>query len=118
MDEAPVDPGMVCKWLQWKTVDKKSCRVASDGSVEQLMGLLKSQWVKFLLHCYVKDTQSHYSESCMSGIDKTTAVQVEFSENFQTVGRMLIRRRTTPMSRSCYSLSAFGSTVATKVFVS
>lgn len=83
-----VDPGTECKWMRWRTEDGKSFRANDEGSLEQLIAAVKAGWVEFLLHCYVKDVQSAYFERCLSevGSDETTAVvQVDFSENFQTV---------------------------------
>lgn len=54
--------------------------------MEDLVTKIKSKWNEFLVHCYVKDVQSRYFDSCMSSVDEATAVvQVDFSENFQTV---------------------------------
>ena len=51
-----------------------------------LLFWLDKQWGNFLFHCYTKDVQASYYEVCKCALSENEAVmQVDFSENFQTL---------------------------------
>ena len=77
----PSDTSAPIRYHQWQNVERSE-KVEMVGTVGDAFGELKRQLRPFLIHTYVKRSQSAHFESLTSSCDgKNVVLQVDFSEN-------------------------------------
>ena len=103
----PSDTSALIRYHQWQNVERSE-KVEMVGTVGDAFGELKRQLRPFLIHTYVKRSQSAHFESLTSSCDeKNVVLQVDFSrmpqlllsvKSSQHTGHMLSPRSSLPMS--------------------
>ena len=78
---------MLCElsWYQWESCDGRMVKVEHKGTIEEALTSLNDQVTKFLLHVFIKRSQSKAFEDCKLEVihDSDRAlVQLDFSENY------------------------------------
>ncbi|CAF3317809.1 unnamed protein product [Rotaria sp. Silwood2] len=83
VQEKVIDTTLKIKWLQWTNINGRAEKQEFEGTVETCVEHLSNLIEQYLLHVFIKRTQSYLFEQMKQRTDdRKVLLQVDYAENF------------------------------------
>jgi hypothetical protein len=77
-------------WMKWAKLNGKLDIHRISGSVHDLLLEMDHQWLKFITHSYITNTQLEYIKQLKESLPvDTVLVNMDFAENYVSISRIL-----------------------------